>query len=46
VEGGEIMTIIQVAMMGKLLYTALKEGTFTHPTLVEGLNTLFLTLDS
>ncbi len=46
VEGGEIMTIIQVAMMGKLPYTALKEGLFTHPTLAEGLNTLFQTLDS
>ena len=46
VEGGEIMTIIQVAMMGKLPYTALKEGIFTHPTLAEGLNTLFMTLDA
>ena len=46
IEGGEIMTIIQVAMMGKLPYTALKEGTFTHPTLAEGLNALFMTLDS
>ena len=46
VEGGEIMAIIQVAMMGKLPYTALKEGIFTHPTLAEGLNTLFMTLDS
>ena len=44
-EGGEIMTIIQVAMMGKLPYTALKEGIFTHPTLAEGLNALFMTLD-
>ena len=46
VEGGEIMTIIQVAMMGKLPYAALKEGIFTHPTLAEGLNDLFMTLDS
>jgi pyruvate/2-oxoglutarate dehydrogenase complex dihydrolipoamide dehydrogenase (E3) component len=46
VEGGEIMTIIQVAMMGKLPYTALKDAIFTHPTLAEGLNTLFLTLDA
>jgi pyruvate/2-oxoglutarate dehydrogenase complex dihydrolipoamide dehydrogenase (E3) component len=46
VEGGEIMTIIQVAMMGKLPYTALQEGIFTHPTLAEGLNALFMTLDS
>lgn len=46
VEGGEIMTIIQVAMMGKLPYTALKDGILTHPTLAEGLNSLFMTLDS
>jgi len=45
-EGGEIMAIIQVAMMGKLPYTALREGIFTHPTLAEGINTLFMTLDS
>src|SRR5690349_16008643 len=37
-EGGEIMAIMQVAMMGKLPYTALREGIFTHPTLAEGLN--------
>ena len=46
VEGGEIMTIIQVAMMGKLPYTALQDAIFTHPNLAEGLNTLFMTLDS
>ncbi len=46
VEGGEIMTIIQVAMIRKLPYTASKKGTFTHPTLAEGLNNLFMTLDS
>jgi pyruvate/2-oxoglutarate dehydrogenase complex dihydrolipoamide dehydrogenase (E3) component len=45
-EGGEIMAIIQVAMMAKLPYTALKGAIFTHPTLAEGLNTLFMTLDS
>ncbi|GHO81882.1 mercuric reductase [Ktedonobacter sp. SOSP1-85] len=45
-EGGEIMTIIQVAMMGKLPYTALRDGIFTHPTLAEGLKALFMTLDS
>jgi pyruvate/2-oxoglutarate dehydrogenase complex dihydrolipoamide dehydrogenase (E3) component len=45
-EGGEIMAIIQVAMMGKLPYAALREGIFTHPTLAEGINTLFTTLDS
>ena len=45
-EGGEIMAIIQTAMMGKLPYTALRDGIFTHPTLAEGLNMLFMTLDS
>jgi pyruvate/2-oxoglutarate dehydrogenase complex dihydrolipoamide dehydrogenase (E3) component len=45
-EGGELMTIIQTAMMGKLPYTALQEGIFTHPTLAEGLNALFMTLDA
>src|SRR5262245_2682024 len=45
-EGGEIMAIIQTAMMGKLPYTALRDGIFTHPTLAEGLNTLFMMLDS
>jgi pyruvate/2-oxoglutarate dehydrogenase complex dihydrolipoamide dehydrogenase (E3) component len=45
-EGGEIMAIIQTAMMGKLPYTALRDGIFTHPTLAEGLNSLFTTLDS
>jgi len=45
-EGGEIMAIIQVAIMGKLPYTDLKDALFTHPTLAEGLNALFMTLDS
>ncbi|SEO72116.1 mercuric reductase [Actinacidiphila rubida] len=40
-EGGEIMSIIQVAMLGNLPYTALANAIFTHPLLAEGLNTLF-----
>ncbi|NLT44015.1 MAG: mercuric reductase [Thermotogaceae bacterium] len=46
VEGGEIMSAIQIAMMGGLPYTSLREGVFAHPTLVESLNNLFMTLDS
>ncbi|MEP6607173.1 MAG: mercuric reductase [Burkholderiaceae bacterium] len=46
IEGGEIMSMLQIAMMGKLPYTALKEAIFAHPTLAEGLNNVFLTLDS
>ncbi|MDX5421734.1 MAG: mercuric reductase [Hymenobacteraceae bacterium] len=40
-EGGEIMSAIQIAMMGKLSYKELKEGVFAHPTYVESLNNLF-----
>ena len=40
-EGGEIMTIIQVAMLGKLSYTDMADAIFTHPLFAEGLNTLF-----
>ncbi|MBO0861961.1 MAG: mercuric reductase [Chloracidobacterium sp.] len=39
-EGGEIMAMIQIAMMGKLPYTILKDGIFAHPTLAEALNNL------
>jgi pyruvate/2-oxoglutarate dehydrogenase complex dihydrolipoamide dehydrogenase (E3) component len=41
-EGGEIMSMIQLAMMGKLPYTALYNGVFAHPNLSEALNNLFL----
>jgi pyruvate/2-oxoglutarate dehydrogenase complex dihydrolipoamide dehydrogenase (E3) component len=45
-EGGEIMTIIQVAMLGKLPYAAMADAIFTHPLLAEGLNSLFAMFDS
>jgi pyruvate/2-oxoglutarate dehydrogenase complex dihydrolipoamide dehydrogenase (E3) component len=44
-EGGEIMTMIQVAMLGQLTHTAMKDAIFTHPLLAEGLNTLFAMFD-
>ena len=44
-EGGEIMTMIQVAMLGKLTLTAMADAIFTHPLLAEGLNALFAMLD-
>ena len=43
-EGGEIMSLLQVAMMGELPYTALRDAVFSHPTLAESLNNLFATL--
>jgi pyruvate/2-oxoglutarate dehydrogenase complex dihydrolipoamide dehydrogenase (E3) component len=45
IEGGEVMSAIEVAMMGKLPYTALREGIFAHPTLAESLNNLFMAMD-
>lgn len=45
-EGGEVMAALEIAMMGKLPYTALRDGTFAHPTLVESLNNLFMAMDS
>ena len=44
VDGGEIVAILQMAMLGHLPYTALREGVFAHPTVAEALNDLFLHL--
>jgi pyruvate/2-oxoglutarate dehydrogenase complex dihydrolipoamide dehydrogenase (E3) component len=44
IEGGEMMAMLQIAMMGDLHYTALRDAVFAHPTLAESLNNLFATL--
>ena len=44
-EGGEVMSVLQVAMMGKLPYTFIRDGIFAHPTLAESLNNLFMAMD-
>jgi pyruvate/2-oxoglutarate dehydrogenase complex dihydrolipoamide dehydrogenase (E3) component len=41
IEGGEVMSQIQIAMMGGLKYTALAEATLAHPSLAEALNNVF-----
>jgi pyruvate/2-oxoglutarate dehydrogenase complex dihydrolipoamide dehydrogenase (E3) component len=41
IEGGEIMAMLELAMMGKLPYTVLRDAVFAHPTLAESLNNLF-----
>jgi pyruvate/2-oxoglutarate dehydrogenase complex dihydrolipoamide dehydrogenase (E3) component len=43
-QGGEIAAMVQIAMMGRLPYTALRDGIFSHPTLSEALNNLFTSL--
>lgn len=45
IEGGEIMSVLETAMMGKLPYTALRDATYAHPTLSESLNNLFMAMD-
>ena len=40
IEGGEIMSMIQIAMMGNLTDTQLRNAIFAHPTLAESLNNL------
>jgi pyruvate/2-oxoglutarate dehydrogenase complex dihydrolipoamide dehydrogenase (E3) component len=41
IEGGEIIAMLELAMMGRLPFTTLREGIFAHPTLAESLNNLF-----
>ena len=45
IEGGEVMAMMQIAMMGRVPYTALRDGVFAHPTLAESLNNLFASMD-
>lgn len=45
VNGGEIMSLIEVAMLGGLPYTALRDGVFAHPLLAEAVNNLFSSLE-
>jgi len=44
IEGGEIMSMLQIAMLADLPYTSLRDGIFAHPTLAESLNNLFATV--
>jgi pyruvate/2-oxoglutarate dehydrogenase complex dihydrolipoamide dehydrogenase (E3) component len=41
VGAGEIMGCVQIAMLGGLPYTALREAVLAHPTIPEGLVSLF-----
>ena len=45
IEGGEMMSILEVAMMGNLPYTAIRDGIFARPTLAESLSELFMSMD-
>lgn len=45
-EGGELMAMLQLAMMGGIASTRLRDAVFAHPTLAESLNSLFAALDA
>jgi pyruvate/2-oxoglutarate dehydrogenase complex dihydrolipoamide dehydrogenase (E3) component len=40
-EAGEVMAVVQTAMLAGLPYTALRDAIYAHPTMTEGLNPLF-----
>jgi pyruvate/2-oxoglutarate dehydrogenase complex dihydrolipoamide dehydrogenase (E3) component len=40
-EAGEVTAVVQMAMLGGLPFTALRDGVLAHPTMAEGLNYLF-----
>jgi pyruvate/2-oxoglutarate dehydrogenase complex dihydrolipoamide dehydrogenase (E3) component len=40
-EGGELMSMFELAMMGKLRYSTLENAVFAHPAYAESLNTLW-----
>lgn len=46
VEGGELMAMFEIAMLGRLPYTVLKDAIFAHPTMAESLNSLFMAMDA
>ena len=43
-EGGELMSMLQIAMMGNLSYGHLRDAIFAHPTYAEAFNNLFASL--
>jgi pyruvate/2-oxoglutarate dehydrogenase complex dihydrolipoamide dehydrogenase (E3) component len=46
VGAGDIMACVQIAILGDLPYTALREAVLTHPTIPEGLVALFSSMPS
>src|SRR5690606_37066295 len=40
-NGGELMSLLQIAMLGDLKYDQLRDTMFAHPTYAEAINNLF-----
>ena len=45
IEGGELMSMLEIVMMGELSHTGLGDGLGAHPTVGEGCNNLFAALE-
>lgn len=41
IEGGEVMSIVQMAMIGKVRWEVLRDGVWAHPALAESLNNIW-----
>jgi hypothetical protein len=39
-NAGEVLAVVQTAMLAGMPYTGLRDAIFTHPTMAEGLNVL------
>lgn len=44
-QGGEVMSVLQMAIMGKITYPEIRHTMFAHPLFSESLNNLFMSLD-
>jgi pyruvate/2-oxoglutarate dehydrogenase complex dihydrolipoamide dehydrogenase (E3) component len=40
-EAGEVVAVVQAAMLAGMPFTGLRDAILTHPTMAEGLNALF-----
>lgn len=45
-DAGEVVAVVQMAMLGGLPYTALRDAILTHPTMAEGLTVLLSNVPS
>jgi hypothetical protein len=45
IEGGEILPVLQMAMLGNLPNTTLKDAVFAYPVQAESINNLSMALD-
>jgi pyruvate/2-oxoglutarate dehydrogenase complex dihydrolipoamide dehydrogenase (E3) component len=44
IEGGELMAMLEIAILGKLPFMVLRDAVFAHPTLAESFNNLFASM--